>query len=146
MEGGGKFILPYFNRGLSWGYWSEGITQILLYADYVTYSREAHILAARFAFKPQVLDNHFPVPIDLFMGVAEHLSRITYIGGIGLSGNRGESSTSHSTTAIFGLRLTFSVVSPFSMDAEALQFIPFSNSDSIQEGRREFKLGILAII
>lgn len=146
VEAGGRFILPYFNWGLSWGYWSQGITQTLPFTDNPTYSQEAHILAARVAFNPQALDNHFPIPIDLFGGVAVHLSRTTYIGGTDMSGNRGESSSSQSTTGIIGLRLTFSVISPFSLDGEVLQFIPFSNSDSIQKGRREPKLGIMATI
>ena len=146
VEAGGRFILPYINWGLSWGYWSEGITQTLPFPDYITYSQEAHILGARFAFYPQMLDNHFPIPIDVFGGVAVHLSRTTYIGGTGMSGNRGESSTSQSTTGIIGVRLTFSVISPFSLDGEVLQFIPFANPGDMQKGRREFKLGILAAI
>jgi hypothetical protein len=146
VELGGKFILPYFNWGLSWGYWSQGITQILPIKDNPTYSQEAHILAARVAFNPQALDNHFPIPIDLFGGVAVHLSRTTYIGGTDMSGNRGESSTSQSTTGIIGVRLTFSVISPFSLDGEVMQFIPFANPGNMQKGRRELKLGIMATI
>jgi hypothetical protein len=146
VEAGGKFILPYFNWGLSWGFWSQGITQTLPITDNPTYSQEAHILAARVAFNPQALDNHFPIPIDLFAGVAVHLSRTNYIGGTDMSGNRGESSSFQSTTGIIGLRLTFSVIYPFSLDGEVLQFIPILASDSIQKGRREFKLGIMATI
>ncbi len=146
VEAGGMFILPYFNWGLSWSYWSDGITQVLPFADFITYSHKAHILSARIAFLPQMLDGHFPIPIDLLGGIAVHLSRASYIGGTGISGNRGESSNSQSATAIIGLRLTFSVISPFSVDCEALQFIPFSNSDSIQKGRREYTLGIMVAI
>lgn len=140
------FILPYVNWGLSWGYWSDGITQTLPFPDNITYSHKAHILAARFAFLPQMLESHFPIPIELFAGVGIHLSRSAYIGGTDFSGNRGVTSTSQSTTGTAGLRLTFPVFSPFSLDVEVLQFIPFSNSDSIQKGRREYTLGIMAAI
>jgi hypothetical protein len=146
VEAGGMFILPYINWGLSWGYWSEGITQALPFPDNITYSNEAHIFAARVAFLPRVVDAHFPIPIDLFGGVAVHLGRSTYIGGTDMSGNRGVSSTTQTTTGIVGLRLIFSVISPFSLDVEALQFIPFSTSDNIQKGRREYTLGIVAAI
>ena len=146
VEAGGRFILPYINWGLSWGYWFEGITQTLPFPDYITNSQEAHILGARFAFYPQMLDNHFHIPIDLFAGVAEHIGRTTYVGGKDFNGNPGHNHSTQSTTGIIGLRLTFSVISPFSLDGEVLQFIPFSTSDSIQKGRREFKLGIMATI
>lgn len=144
VEAGGTFILPYIDWGFSWGYWSQGITQTLPIMDAITYSQEAHILGARFAFYPQALDNHFPIPIDLFAGVAEHIGRTTYVGGEDFNGNPDQNHSTQSTTGIVGLRLTFPINSRFSLDGEVLQFIPFSNSDNIQKNRREFKLGIMA--
>lgn len=144
VEAGGTFILPYINWGFSWGYWSQGITETLPIMDNITYSQEAHILAARFALNPQALDNHFPIPIDLFAGVAEHIGRTTYVGGTDFNGNRGQTHSTQSTTGIVGLRFTFPIISRFSLDGEVLQFIPFADSDSIQKNRREFKLGILS--
>ena len=90
IQAGGTFIIPYLSWGLSWGYWTDGIDHTLPVMDMVTYSQSAHIVAARIGFEPTVLTDHLPVVITLFVGAAEHFSKLSYIGGTDFAGNRGE--------------------------------------------------------
>jgi hypothetical protein len=144
IQAGGTFIIPYLSWGLSWGYWTDGIDHTLPVMDMVTYSQSAHIVAARIGFEPTVLTDHLPVVITLFVGAAEHFSKLSYIGGTDFAGNRGENSTEQLTTGFVGIGASYPVVSRLSLQLEGLQYIPFGDSwhDNAQKNRRAFKFGL----
>lgn len=138
----GQFLLSYLNWGVSWGYWSDGIDRVLPIMDAITYSYKAHIVSFQIAFEPSHLDSHFLIPLDVIAGVAEHLTSITYVGGSDQIDRRGEDRTIQSTTGIFGIRLAIPLGSRFGIEADALQFVPFTQDDQRQSGRREYLAGI----
>lgn len=148
LEAGGAFIVPYLSWGLSWGYWTDGIDQALPVADMVTYSQSSHVMAARIGFHPDLVGNKMPVPLTLFAGVAEHFTSLSYVGGTGLDGNRGQSSKGQSTTGLIGLSLSFPILSHLNLEAEALQYISFGNTwiDNAQKNRQAFKCGAEVIL
>jgi hypothetical protein len=144
VEVGGHFIAAYLSWGASWGYWSDGIDEPLPFMDMVTYSQKGHILAARLGFWPQLLDNHWPIPITVFVGVARQFTKTTYVGGFGLAGNRGQNSSDQLTMVFVGAGLSVPIVSHLIVEAEALQYVavgdgPFAYA---QKNRRAFKCGV----
>ena len=148
IQAGGAFIVPYFSWGISWGYWTDGIDNTLPVMDMITFSQSGHIVAARIAFHPQILDNHVPMPITVFAGAAEHFTKSSYVGGTDFVGNRGQNSTEQSTTALVGLAVSYPVVSQFNIEAEALQYLPFGDSwiDKAQKNRRAFKFCLVVTL
>ena len=135
---------PYLSWGASWGYWSDGINEPLPVADMVTYAQNGHIISARIGFRPQVLDSHWPIPLLIFAGVAEQFSKTTYVGGFGLSGNKGENSSDQLTIAFFGGGLYFPLTPNVNLGAEALQFIAIGDGPYAfaQKNRRAFTIGV----
>ena len=141
LEIGGRFIVPCLSWGASWGYWSDGIDEAYPAMDMTTYSSSSHIVAARIGFQPQRLDSHWPIPVMIFTGVAQHFIEQKYIGG----GGEGRKDISEkSTTAFAGLGFSIPVGTYLSIKAEALQFIPVGDSriDYLQKNRRTFTLGV----
>jgi hypothetical protein len=143
LEVGGSFIAPYLTWGASWGYWSDGIAHALPVADMITYSQSGHIVAVRFGFRPQILDNRWPLPVTVLAGAAEHFSKNTYVGGRDFTGNRGQNSTDESTTAFVGLGISYPLLTHLNLEGEVLQFIPFGDRaiDTAQKNRRSLKFG-----
>jgi len=143
IQAGGTFIVPYLSWGLSWGYWADGIDHTLPVMDMITYSQSAHIVAARIGFNPVVCYDHLPLTITLFVGAAEHFSKLSYIGGSSFAGNRGQNSTEQFTTGLAGLGLSYPVGSRFRLQLEGLQYIPFDDRwhDNAQKNRQAFKFG-----
>jgi hypothetical protein len=143
LEIGGHFFAPSLSWGASWGHWTDGITQTLPIADHVTYSQQGHIVSGRIGLRPQVLDSRWPIPLTIFVGVAQHFTSVTYVGGRDLVGNPGTSSSQHATTGFFGLAISIPVAAQFSLQAEVLQFVAFGDEpiDHAQKNRRAFTLG-----
>lgn len=144
VEVSGHFLAGYLFWSASWGYWSDGIEKPFPYMDYVTYSRQGHILALRVGLQVQDLAPHFPIPLTVSLGTAHHISKVTYIGGSDYAGKTGTSSSEQTTTGLLGLGLSFPLFSRIDLSAQALQFIPFGSEtiDQVQTGRRAFTLGL----
>jgi hypothetical protein len=162
LEIGGRFFKPYLSWGASWGYWSDGINEVLPVMDMVTYSQAGYILSLRIGFHPQLADEHWPIPVIVFGGLSHHLIKTTYIGGWDIGARRDQGSSDHYadaplglgvtvphdrvTTAHLGLGVTVPLVEMLSLEAEAQQFVPFGSSegDKAQKDRRAFKVGLQA--
>jgi hypothetical protein len=142
LEIGGELFTPPLSWSATWGYWTEGITEVLPIADFVTYSHSGHIVTLRIALDPQALDPHLPLPIELFAGAAGHFQEIRYVGGFDYAGRAGENSSDLSVTGLLGLGVRLRVLSQVRLEAEGVQFIPFSDSGRAQKGRRAFTLGV----
>ncbi len=144
IEVGGHFLARYLLWSASWGYWSDGIDKPYPYMDYVTYSRQGHILALRIGLQLQTLAPHFPLPLTVSLGSAYHVSKQTYIGGSDFNGKTGTNSTEQTTTGLVGLGFSFPLFSRIDLSAQAFQFIPFGNDpiDHAQTNRRAFTLGL----
>ncbi len=147
LQVGGQLFRPYLFWAATWGYWSDGINEPLPIYDFVTYSQRGHILTARIGVRPRVLAPHLPIPISFFVGVAQHISWTTYIGGTDLGGHHGTNSTDRTTSGLFGLDISVPIVAHLNLDAEGLQFVPFGNNpiDYVQKNRRAFTLGITVL-
>jgi hypothetical protein len=144
LEAGGTFLLPSLSWGLSWGYWTDGIDQPLPVADFVTYSQSSHIIATRIGFRPDLAGNRMPVPLTLFVGVSEHITKLSYVGGTGFDGNRGQTFSEHSAAGFVGLALSYPLFAAIDVQLEGLQYISFGRSwlDRAQKYRQAFKFGL----
>ncbi len=147
VEVGGRFIMPFLSWGVSWGYWSDGINQALPYADFVTYSRQAHIVSGNIGLRIQSAAPHFPVPLEVFVGASQHFSKVSYIGGTDLAGRAGTGSTQQTTTGLVGVALSVPVIAPLELTAQVFQVIPLGSNalDHLQSGRRAFLLGFTVV-
>ncbi len=145
LQVGGMFFTTSVSWGLSWGYWTDGLDHTIDWADHVTMSQKGHIFGLRAAFEPEKVAPHWPIPLKIFAGVAEHIIFDQYIGGSSYTGGHLPDSTYYTTTLCGGLSLAFSVSSKLQLEAEAEQFFPISSSayHYAQDDRRNFKLGVV---
>ena len=145
IQVGGRLITPWLDWGLSWGYWNDGVESVFPVADYVTYHQAGHIIIFRAGFLPQQALAHWPLPIKLFGGVAEHLQTSTYVGGSDMNGNGGVNSSTRATTLYAGVSFALPLWTALSLEAEAAQFIPvgWGESNTGQKERRDFKIGMM---
>ena len=144
IQVGGRLFKPWLNWGLSWGYWTDGIDCAVPIADNLTFAQTGHIIVLRAGFEPQEADSHWPLPLNIFGGIAEHFQSNTYVGGTGLSGNRGINSSLRVTTLYGGLTVMIPLYQMLHFEAEVAQFIPLGSGDANagQINRRDFKIGV----
>lgn len=149
LQLGGQFLTPSLSWGVSWGYWADGVDQTVdNVVDMATYSQRGHIFILRAAFEPQKAAPHWPIPLEIFAGVAKHIIFSRHIGGSDYTGGHIEDATYHSTTPYGGLSLAFPLSAKLQIEAEAAQFFPFKGDAfyDLQKNRRDFKLGIVVNI
>jgi hypothetical protein len=144
LEIGGQFIVPCLAWGASWGYWSDGIDKAIPIPDMTTESSSSHIVAARIGFQPQRLDNHWPIPVEIFTGVAQHFIKQKHIGGSHYFGEGGNTSSETSATPFAGFGFSIAISTCLRVKAEALQFLPIGGRpiDELQKYRRAITLGV----
>jgi hypothetical protein len=144
LQIGGKLFTDYFNWGVNWSYWNDGINKEIPSSDFVTYNFSSHIVGCRLICSPMKIIEKLDVPIDIFAGVAEHFIKARYIGGAGLTGIGGSTYTKEMTTIELGLSLQIFIIERISALVEAQQYFPLGSdaSEQIQQDRRAFKVGL----
>lgn len=145
LQAGGVFFTASVSWGLSWGYWTDGLDHGFDWADHVTYSQKGHVFVLRVGFDPQKVAPHWPIPVKIFGGAAEHIIVDRYVAGTDLTGRHGTGATHNTTTLCGGLSFDSSISSRLQLEAEVEQFFPIGSEayDYAQEDRRNFKLGIV---
>ena len=144
LQIGGRFFLPAVRWTAYWGYWTDGVEQVVPVADAVTYSSTSHIVGVRIALLPAEMLPHWPLPVGVFTGVGYHFIARKYIGGTGVDGRPGRNITGHATTVDLGVNVEFQIFGPVGIRGEIQQFIPPGSGDfdRSQINRRAFKVGI----
>jgi hypothetical protein len=143
LQFGGEFFANYFNWGIYWSYWNDGINEEIPWSDFVTYNYSGHVLGCRLSFSPVKVVEEWNIPIDAFVGVAEHFIKARYIGGESLTG-RGSTFSKTITTVELGLSLQIKIIEHLNALAEAQQYFPLgsSSSDQMQLDHRAYKVGL----
>jgi hypothetical protein len=143
LQIGGSFLTKYFNWGIYWSYWDDGLDKVL-WKDAVIYSYSSHIVGLRMSFSPiKCIDNWY-IPIDIFGGIAHHFIKRKYVGGIDWNGIVGTDYASGTTTGEVGLMAHVNITGLLSIVAEVQQYFPFGNNDfdRLQKDRRAYKIGL----
>jgi hypothetical protein len=141
IEVGGLFLTKYFNWGLCWSYWDDGLNEIP-WTDSPVYNYSSHILGCRLSLSLTHIDDNWIIPIHVFAGIAEHFVKTRCLSA-GWGGTDGDYSRSI-TTAELGLSLPINIVGAWNILAEAQIFLPFNRSeqDQMKRNRMALKIGL----
>jgi hypothetical protein len=144
LEIGGEFFTNYFNWGINWSYWNDGINEEIPWSDFVTYNFSSHIVGCRLICSPTNIVEKWDVPIDIIAGLAEHFIKARYIGGASLTGIGGSTHSKEMTTIEFGLSLHIFIIERMSALVEAQKYFQLgsSASEQMQQDRGACKVGL----
>jgi len=145
---GGFLGEPFIQWSLYWGYWDDGITSAPEVTDNIEYTYSAHIVGARFFFLPAQADNHWPLPIALWAGIAHHFISRTYLAGSDYSGIPGSNGSESINTVEAGLRLYFKITRSTELRAEGHQFFRLGDEplDQAQTNRTAYSVGLAFLL
>ncbi len=141
IEFGGLFLTKYFNWGIYWSYWDDGVNKIL-WLDSPVYNYSSHILGCRISVSLTHIDDSWIIPIEIFAGMAEHLIKARCVSkrwGV----TEGDFSKAI-TTGDLGLSLPINIIGPWNILAEAQMFFPFdrNKNDQLKQDRLALKIGV----
>jgi hypothetical protein len=141
IQVGGKFLSKYFNWGIYWSYWNDGVNEMLWF-DSPVYNYSSHILGCRMSLPLNNVDDNWIIRIEIFAGVAEHFINARCISQ-GWGATEGDYSKAI-TTGDLGLSLPINIIGPWNILAEAQVFLPFDrNKDDLMiQDRLSFKIGV----
>jgi hypothetical protein len=141
IQVGGKFFSKYFNWGIYWSYWNDGVNEMLWF-DSPIYNYSSHILGCRMILPLKNVDDKFMIPIEIYAGVAEHFIEAKCISK-GWGATEGDYSKAI-TTGDLGLSLPINIIGPWNILAEAQVFLPFDRNkdDQMKQDRLSFKIGV----
>jgi hypothetical protein len=147
LQIGGLFLTNYFNWGVYWSYWNDGIDNNIfktLTPENAIYSYSSHIVGLRLSFSLTHIDDKWIIPIEIFAGVAEHFIKAKEIVPPWYSVGIGSDYSKAVTTFELGLSLPIHIVGQWSILAEAQQYFPLGSSanDQLQRDRIAYKVGL----
>jgi len=80
IQTGGQCFLQYLEWTAFIAYWDDAATPAYL-SEHAFYSTKGSIMGGRIAFDPSKADEHWVLPIDLFVGFAHQFISPTYADG-----------------------------------------------------------------
>lgn len=139
---GGLLGYPILEWSAQWGYWDDGVTEVLI-TDMVIYSYSGHIIGSRVTLYPGRTAAGQNLPIALFAGVSRQLLTRTYVGGEGYFGGRGSHGREGVTTLEAGGEIYFPLAETVELRGEVRQFFSWGTEyvNRAQEGRRAYTVG-----
>ncbi|MDF1612696.1 hypothetical protein [Stygiobacter electus] len=104
---GGKFVLNSFEWDIHLGYTNDGIKEAFNFPEYITYSYSNISFGSRVIFFIKDLENNFPIPLSLILGVSTNFISKKYIGGMRYDESIGQSTSFNYLTYELGTGVTF---------------------------------------
>lgn len=143
LQIGGRFFTDYFHWEFYGSYWDDGISEPFNYPDYITYNFSARIIGCRIGFLPANVDETWRIPLEVFVGFAEHFYKAKYIGGSGYAGDIGYTYSTTMPTFELGLSVPVKLFDHIELQLEGQQYFPLEEQHhQIQHDSWAFKIGL----
>jgi hypothetical protein len=145
LQCGGDLMIPFIYWTVYWGYWNDGVNEVLPIMDAVTYSFSSHVVGGRFTLIPAKLLDRWRVPIGFFAGIGNHFISRRYVGGLGYDGSPGQNLRFNVLTLDVGVNIEVKLFGPFCVQSDIQQLVPLRSDDydRLRGNRWVFKLGLV---